>query len=44
MTRSFGLEAPSALEAFKNAVEKFKDDDLNRDLARECAIKAWQPL
>ena len=28
MTRSFGLDAPSALEAFKNAVEKFKDDEL----------------
>ena len=41
MTRSFGLEAPSALEAFKTAVEKFKDDDLNRDLARERACKAW---
>ena len=41
MTRSFGLDAPSALEAFKNAAEKFKDDDLNVDLARECAIKAW---
>ena len=41
MNRSFGLDAPSALEAFKDAVEKFKDDDLNRDLARDCAIKAW---
>ena len=41
MTRSFGLDAPSALEALKSAVEKFKDDDLNEDLARECALKAW---
>ena len=41
MTRSFGLDAPSALEAFKTAAEKFKDDDLNEDLARDCAIKAW---
>ena len=41
MTHSFGLDAPSALEAFKNAVEKFKDDELNQDLARDCAIKAW---
>ena len=41
MTRSFGLDAPSALEAFKNAVEKFEDDNLNEDLARDCAIKAW---
>ena len=42
MTRSFGLDAPSALEAFKTAAKKFKDDDLNNDLARECAIKGWQ--
>ena len=41
MTHSFGLDAPSALEAFKNAVEKFKDNELNQDLARDCAIKAW---
>ena len=40
MTRSFGLAAPSALEAFKNAAEKFKDDELNEDLARDCACKA----
>ena len=41
MTHSFGLDAPSALEAFKNAVERFKDDELNADLARDCACKAW---
>ena len=41
MTRSFGLDAPSALEAFKTTVEKFEDDNLNEDLARDCAIKAW---
>ena len=41
MTRSFGLDAPSALEAFIGAVERFKDDDLDVDLARECAGKAW---
>ena len=41
MTHSFGLDAPSALEAFKNAAEKFKDDELNEDLARDCACKAW---
>ena len=42
MTRSFGLDAASALEALKTASEKFKNDDLNKDLARDCAIKAWQ--
>ena len=41
MSRSFGLDAPSALEALTNAVERFKEDDLNVDLARECAGKAW---
>ena len=41
MTRSFGLDACLALEALKTSVEKFKDDDLNEDLARECACKAW---
>ena len=41
MTRSFGLDASSALEALKATVEKFEDDDLNEDLARDCAIKAW---
>ena len=29
MTRSFGLDAPSALEALKTNVERFRDDDLN---------------
>ena len=42
MTRSFGFDAASALEALKTASEKFKNDDLNKDLARDCAIKAWQ--
>ena len=41
MTRSFGLAAPSALEAFKAAAEKFKDNEFNADLARDCACKAW---
>ena len=41
MTRSFGLDAPSALEALKTSVERFKDDNLNKDLARDCACKAW---
>ena len=44
MTRSFGLDASSALEAFKTTVEKFEDDNLNEDLARDCGIKAWAPL
>ena len=42
MTRSFGLDAASALKALKTASERFRNDDLNEDLARECAIKAWQ--
>ena len=42
MTRSFGLDAASALKALKIASERFKNDDLNEDLARDCAIKAWQ--
>ena len=42
MTCSFGLDAASALEALEIASEKFKNDDLNKDLARDCAIKAWQ--
>ena len=42
MTRSFGLDAASALEALKDASERFKNDDLNEDLARDCAIKSWQ--
>ena len=41
MNRSFGHDTQSALQAFKSAVEQFKRDDLNRDLARDCAIKAW---
>ncbi len=42
MARSFGLEATSALEAFKSAVQRLGVDVLNEDLARDCAIKAWQ--
>ena len=41
MTRSFGLDAPSALEALKNSAERFRDEDLDDDLARDCACKAW---
>ena len=42
MSRSFGLDAPMALRAFRGAAERFKADLLNEDLARDCAIKAWQ--
>ena len=42
MTRSFGLDAASALKALQAASERFQNDDLNEDLARDCAIKAWQ--
>ena len=41
MTRSFGLDAHSALQAFAAAVKRLKYDALNEDLARDCAIKAW---
>ena len=41
MSRSFGLDAVSALEAFKSTAERFQADDLNEDLARDCATKAW---
>ena len=41
MTRSFGLDAPSALEALKTNMERIRGDDLNEDLARDCACKAW---
>ena len=41
MTRSFGLDAPVALQALRTAVQRFKDDDLDVDLARDCAGKAW---
>ena len=41
MTRSFGLDAGSALEALKTSAERFLSDDLNEDLARDCAYKAW---
>ena len=41
MTRSFGLDAPSALEALRTAAKRFKEDDVDADLARDCAGKAW---
>ena len=42
MSRSFGLDAPTALQALKDTVGRFKTDLLNEDLARDCAFKAWQ--
>ena len=41
MTRSFGLDALSAFKALRTTVNRFNHDDLNEDLARECACKAW---
>ena len=45
MTRSFGLDAASALRALTDDARKFADgefrDELNVVLARDCAIKAW---
>ena len=37
-----GLDTPSALEALKSTVERLRDDDLNEDLGRDCALKAWR--
>lgn len=41
MTRSFDLNALSALEALKKTVDRLRIDFLDEDLARDCAIKAW---
>ena len=41
MTLSFGLDVLSAFEDLERALDKLKHDDLNKDLARECACKAW---
>ena len=41
MTLTFDLDAPSRLAALKGAAERFRDDYLNKDLAGDCAIKAW---
>ena len=41
MTRSFGLDAPSAFEELTKAAKRFKQDELDADLARDCAGKAW---
>ena len=41
MTRSFRLNARSALQILQADTEKFKKDELNSVLARTCAITAW---
>ena len=41
MTRSFGLNALTALRALRTAVSGLRSDSLNEDLARECSCKAW---
>ena len=41
MTLTFGLDAPSRLAALESAVERFRADNLNKDLAGDCALKAW---
>ena len=41
MTKSFGLDARSALEALERCVGRFKRDETDGDLARDCALKAW---
>ena len=41
MTLTFGQDASSRLAVLKSAAERFGDDNLNKDLAGDCAIKAW---
>ncbi|MCY4355835.1 MAG: hypothetical protein OXC09_13885 [Truepera sp.] len=41
MTLSFGLTAPNLLEELKDYVERFRDNDLDEGLARDCAWRAW---
>ena len=41
MSRSFGLDALSALEELKDVMARFNNDDLNVSLARECSKDAW---
>ena len=41
VTRSFDLDARSALGALAAAVDRLQQDDTNQDLARDCACKAW---
>ena len=45
MTRSFGLDAPIALQHLRSAARRFTEgefrDELDADLVRDCAIKVW---
>ena len=41
MSRSFGLDAETALQELREEFERFRKDSLDRKLARECAMKAW---
>lgn len=41
MTLAFGLNAPARLAALKRAVERFRADSRNKDLAGDCACKTW---
>ena len=36
-----GLTHDTLVQAFRTAVQRLKDDDLDVDLARDCAGKAW---
>ena len=41
MSRSFGLDAETALEELREEFERFRKDSLDKKLARECAMKVW---
>ena len=41
MTLTFDLDARARLAALESAVERFRADYLNEDLAGDCALKAW---
>ena len=41
MSRSFGLDAETALQELREEFDLFRKDSLDRKLARECATKAW---
>lgn len=43
MTRSFGLDAKTALRELANSHALYKEDAFNRELARTCAGYAWRP-
>ena len=42
MSRSFGLDADGAFKELLQVQERFKNDDLNTQLARDCALNAWR--